>query len=194
MGLQPRGDPIDPMPRLLDLDLLQRLEAAWRAQGALIADALAPGLTDAEIDHLTAAGLQLPAEARLWWGWHNGATGTTSQSDDIGHDVIIYSLGQALEEFRNDLGGGGELAPASWLPLAQVTGGLLCIDCTPAEIAPVHRVDWQTGFTPGTDSMGELVERWLEMYEAGAWTWNPSGWWDYHDDRAPEWVGRIAVI
>jgi hypothetical protein len=181
------------MPGSLNRDLLQRLEAAWRAQGALIADALAPGLTDAEMDHLTtAAGLKLPAEAQLWWSWHNGVTTLTPpESGDIGPNVGFYSLPQALEELNNEIV--RELAPTTWLPLAQITGGLLCIDCAAPETAPVHRIDWQTGFLQGTDTMGETIELWLRLYETHTWAWNPAGWWDFNEDRAPDWIDHIYI-
>ena len=42
--------------------------------------ALAPGLTDQQIDTLTAPyGIDLPEEARVWWRWHNG------RHADVGH-------------------------------------------------------------------------------------------------------------
>jgi cell wall assembly regulator SMI1 len=54
-------------------ELGDRLAALWRAQGAPIAQHLAPGLTSAELDgYERSSGLTLPAELRQWWGWHNG--------------------------------------------------------------------------------------------------------------------------
>jgi hypothetical protein len=41
--------------------------------GAPIVDHLQPGLSDEQMDELTAPlGLSLPVEARRWWGWHDG--------------------------------------------------------------------------------------------------------------------------
>lgn len=61
-------------PRLLNPELLDELEFRWREQGAFVANALRPGLSDDDIDRLTEpAGLTLPLEARRWWGWHDGA-------------------------------------------------------------------------------------------------------------------------
>jgi len=54
-------------------ELLPRLEQLWAQLGAPIADQLAPGLTEAELSaRERAAGLSLPAELRIWWGWHDG--------------------------------------------------------------------------------------------------------------------------
>jgi len=58
---------------LLDRTLLDRFDASLEALGAPILGAWAPGLSDAEIDALLVPlGIDLPAEARVWWGWHNG--------------------------------------------------------------------------------------------------------------------------
>ena len=61
---------------LLDRHLLGELEVRWRAQEAPILERLTPGLSVEEIDAVTAPlGVRLPAEARLWWQWHNGVPG-----------------------------------------------------------------------------------------------------------------------
>jgi hypothetical protein len=39
-----------------------------------VADKLRPGLTDGQIDEFSRPmRISLPAEARRWWGWHDGA-------------------------------------------------------------------------------------------------------------------------
>jgi cell wall assembly regulator SMI1 len=184
------------MTRTLDQSLLERLEASWRKEGAEIADALAPGLTESEIDGLVEPlGLRLPKEARLWWGWHNGVTVETARGWDIGPDIGFFSLAQAVAELDEyPLSGGNELAPPTWLPLAYAPGGYLALDSAGPDLAPVQRVDIETGFLAGAESMGDLVALWIETIEAGAWSWNPAGYWDKDLDRAPERAANMYVI
>ena len=57
---------------ILDTRCWTASEDRLRSGGALIVDALAPGLTDAQIDELLhPAGVDLPEEARVWWRWHD---------------------------------------------------------------------------------------------------------------------------
>ena len=68
-------------PRLLDADLLAEFEAALRAKG-IDTDAMAPGLTDTQIDQIIEPWeLQLPEEVRAWWRWRNGGP--------LGHSVYV---------------------------------------------------------------------------------------------------------
>jgi hypothetical protein len=184
------------MTRTLDPSLLEQLESAWREQGAEIAGVLAPGLSGPEIDELVAPlGLHLPEEARLWWGWHNGVTVETARGWDIGPDIGFYSLAQAVAELDEyPLSGGNDLAPSTWLPLTHAPGGYLALDSAGPVVAPVHRVDVETGFLTGADSMGDLVALWIDTIEAGAWSWNPAGYWDRDPDRAPERAAKMYVI
>jgi len=60
-------------PRLLDADILARLEVDLRAKSIPLIETMAPGLTDAQIDEIIGpADLRLPDEARAWWRWHDG--------------------------------------------------------------------------------------------------------------------------
>ena len=181
---------------MLALDLLNRLEAAWRAQGAEIAGVLAPGLSNAEIDAIVApTGLDLPDEARAWWGWHDGVSVSTPRGWEIGPDIGIYSLRQAVAELQQPLGGGGEEAPVTWLPLAQAPGGPICVDCSEPQSATVHRIDVEHGFFPGAGSMAEMVQVWLDMYDSGAWRWSrDDGRWGQDVSLRPERVAATYVI
>src|SRR4051794_27565273 len=63
-----RGQPV-----ALTTELLTKLAAHWRAVGAPIADHLRTGLTDTQMDEVTASiDVTLPLEARTWWGWSAG--------------------------------------------------------------------------------------------------------------------------
>jgi hypothetical protein len=83
--------------RVLDQALPDELEAAWRAHGAEIATVLAPGLSDDPITALVEPlGPTLPAEARSWWGRHDGVTATTVFGWEIGPEVGFSSLAKLL--------------------------------------------------------------------------------------------------
>jgi cell wall assembly regulator SMI1 len=123
-------------PVLLTEELLEGLAARWRAQGMPIADALRPGLSDDEIDRLTAPlGLTLPREARTWWGWHDGAEFNVRGSSNIGPlrvfeplSVAVHATAQTREMMR---GADGVLAPMwqeSWLRMSA-SEGVVVIDC-----------------------------------------------------------------
>src|SRR5437764_1031354 len=69
--------------RFMLQDLLDQLEAQWRRLQAPIADALRPGLTDRQLDDVSARlDLVLPGELRALWAWHDGADPSTLR--DIG--------------------------------------------------------------------------------------------------------------
>jgi hypothetical protein len=59
---------------MLTTHQIDRLVDALRQQGAPVVDLLAPGLSDRQMDELTAPlDIRLPDEARTWWGHYNGA-------------------------------------------------------------------------------------------------------------------------
>lgn len=180
------------MARILDCELLEELEAAWRGAGAQIVGVLAPGLSDERIDELmTPLGLSLPEEARRWWGWHNGVTNKAPYGWDIGRQILFFSLQEALQELDDPFHGGGEPAPQTWIPWVRAAGGWLAIDCAQPDNTPVHRLDREGGIFHAADSIGEAVELWLEMYKTGGWSMNAGGWWDLDLDRAPERAMRL---
>jgi hypothetical protein len=182
--------------RILDGELLTELEAAWQSQGAEIAGVLAPGLSDEAMAALVEPlGLTLPAEARIWWGWHDGVTVTTPYGWEIGPDIGFYSLAQAVEQYREERESVNEGDwPNSWLPFTNFRRGPLIIDCQADERAIVHRVNWEVGHFPGADSMGELVALWLEAMDTGVWSWNPEGAWHRAIDLAPPRMADMHVI
>jgi cell wall assembly regulator SMI1 len=74
---------------LLTEAMLEALAARWREQGAAIADDLRPGLAEAEMQAAAEPfGLALPAEVRVWWGWHDGTASTTGTSA-LGLDLLL---------------------------------------------------------------------------------------------------------
>jgi hypothetical protein len=70
---------------LLTGQLLDRLSATWRAHGVPVEEALAPGreLTAFTSDD-GSRHVDLPAELRTWWSWHDGHVEGTEREWGIG--------------------------------------------------------------------------------------------------------------
>jgi hypothetical protein len=197
------------LPVLRDEDLT-RLETAWRAQGAPIADDLAPGLTETEIDSRIPADLTLPAAARRWWGWHDGTTGgiwSARSAVGVG-GWHLMSLAEALAwraelmaendppEFPADPGEWeGQWAPW-WLPIVHYDGATLFLDlnaATPDGDVPVHL--WAKTpddvFSVRFDSLGDLVRRWSSALDDGYFRWSAETAEWVAPDILPAGVSRL---
>jgi hypothetical protein len=195
---------------LRDEDLI-RLEAAWRAQGAPIADHLAPGLTEAEINSRIPADLPMPAVARRWWGWHDGTTAGIWSGNPSAIGIggwSLMSLAESLNwramltaeidppDFPDDPGEWeGQWAPW-WLPIVHYDGATLFLDvktATPDGDTPVHL--WgkipDAIFIVRFPSLGELVARWSSALEEGYFRWSPelADW--ITADTLPTEVGHL---
>jgi cell wall assembly regulator SMI1 len=186
-------DPRAVTNEVLDAGLLAQLEDRWRACGAPVADALRPGLIDDEMDALTAPlGIHLPAEARRWWGWHDGANAKPGyEAPHLGPQRPLYPLARAVEVcitardtqrhvFRDhdpdpDAPFGPYWSP-SWLPLTG-QGEPVVLDCSVSVDAPVpvrtFIFEEPTVTTPGLQSIRELVSIWIEAFDSHAWTHDP---------------------
>lgn len=184
------GDPERLTPALLD-----ELEGRWREHGAFIATALRPGLSDAQMDALTAPlEIILPAEARQWWRWHDGADaptvdGIAAQIGPGGH--VFLPLSKAVrrcEEIRGVLryawtDGFGPEWQHGWLPISY-TSNPVVIDCGRNFEDPVPAREF--GFDDqglsdrdGVASMGELVKIWIRTIDSGGWSYNKdAGYWE----------------
>jgi cell wall assembly regulator SMI1 len=88
---------------MLTEDLLDELEGHLRRQRAPLLEGSNPGLTDQDIDELTAPlEIRLPREARMWWQWHDGAgsTGELAVYRELGPGLAFYSLREAVDAYR----------------------------------------------------------------------------------------------
>jgi hypothetical protein len=188
----------EPTTRVLSPALLSDLEARWHAQGAPIVKLLRPGLSDEEMDEATRPlGVKLPAEARRWWGWHDGAAADRAGAGcaELGPGRPFLPLSVAVRvsmEIQDVLRQiwDGTLGP-DWRP------GYISMDGT--ELPPVMNAgvgndepvpvrafvfDGPDAATPGTRSIGELVDLWIRAIDAGAWLYNRDRKnWDYHLER-----------
>lgn len=185
---------------------LDRLAAAWRAQGAPTPGSLAPGLSDAELDaYATELGFNLPGDLRVWWGWHNGpADGVSSPGAAVGITWFLMSLREALDqrakrlswndppEFPNDVEEWeGQWAPW-WLPVVTFDAACLFVDLratAPDGSAPVHVWDAVPDrvFDVLVPSWADVVNGWARGIEQGHFRYSVSaGRWDVPDRVPPE--------
>jgi SMI1/KNR4 family protein SUKH-1 len=178
-----------PNPDLQSLQQrLLQLEDIWRRAGDRRGDLLRPGLTVEQVDEATEPlGLQLPAEAKVWWGWHDGADSVTNLS--IGPGPFFRTLEEAVSIYQESLSLAQEAPRPEWIdwawprwvfPFAGSTEWCLVVDCrNPGQpAAPVGRrhISDASPFEPGAPSMLSLVENWIELYESGLYHWNGQHW------------------
>jgi cell wall assembly regulator SMI1 len=195
---------------MLTEQLLDRLSATWRAHGAPIEDALAPGRT---VESFTSDDgslhVDLPEELRMWWAWHDGdIEGVSAFASQMGplrqpmsstwsRDHWQRMLAMA-PEMAADGSAGTPLADPSywwreaWVPLFSDGSGYLVADCEvgPPIVTPIRRVEWGMDLdgvpAPRTDSLGQLIEMWIEAIELGFWTFDRDRcrWLATYDDPA----------
>jgi cell wall assembly regulator SMI1 len=174
-------------PRLLTADLLVRLEQRLIDVGAPIAQLWRPGLNDYQIDALTAEiGLSLPAEARIWWRWHDGVDQLPGPMPSIGGGWDPISLQDAIEDVVRQRKKAALRAQAlpddptgdwsdSWITLCDSPSpARLACDCAvaPGSPSPVLYIDPEFNYDPyrpKAPSLGELIHAWLEALDDGTW-------------------------
>lgn len=186
------------MTTVLDEGLLGAFEEALRDAGARITDVWAPGLTDAEMDALTAPfALRLPEEARCWWRWHNGVIAGAQPPDwDLLPRRSLLDLATTLENFRGSrasrvvLYDGGDywLEPLTDLPLI-----FFACDGPSGEPVPVHTQQDVEDPIRALPSIGELVARWTRLIRDGAFQTDDHGHWTWSFERIPEDVRRLGI-
>ncbi|HXE44086.1 MAG TPA: hypothetical protein VN635_02700 [Conexibacter sp.] len=180
---------------MLNEQLLDRLSATWHAHAVPGEEALAPGR---EVDSFTtddgALHVELPAELRRWWGWHDGCAEDWQGTRPIAPSLRLMSSAQSQAwwqrsmQLAKDAAGpapaGTPLADpdywwrSSWVPLFSDGSGYLVGDCALGgpDVAPIRRIEWGPDLDevarPRTESFGQLVEWWIEALELGLWTYD----------------------
>jgi cell wall assembly regulator SMI1 len=194
-------------PRLLDDQLLEELARRWREQGAFVATALRAGLSDEQMDEATAPlGLRLPREARLWWGWHDGASPQIPGiAAELGPGRAFLSLAEAARECQRlrevmRYAWGDELGSywrESWLPIDAYKRPIL-FDCgvgfdDPVPVRSFFMEDPGAG-AEGVRSIGELVLVWIQAIDCGAWTYDGGeDHWDYDWEKLPPSLQQLHL-
>ena len=171
---------------------LQRLERNWAAQHAPIVTHLAPGLPAAEQNALLAdLGLRMPAEGRIWWGWHNGFIGHVANYTEtlVGAcSLFPYSLSESVAEHerRREVARTITTEDAQdyywekhWLPILGSSGmRTVVIDCSCPDATPIRVVNWEgPDFRDvRADSLAQVVGWWNMLLETGHWWWAETAW------------------
>jgi hypothetical protein len=172
---------------MLTRELLEALKARWVERRLPIVDALQRGLTDDEMDATTVpVGVMLPREARVLWGWHNGARKTDAHPvEAMGLAGLLYpfwSLQTAAQRYVEgrrmwDEIDPGELDywwPAQWFWVTWEAGEVM-IDCSvpagsPSPVTHSHYQDRRPDLDfvePRARSLGEVVSWWIDAFDAG---------------------------
>lgn len=180
---------------MLTEQILDRLSATWHAHGVPVEEALAPGT---DVSSFTSDDgrlhVELPAELRTWWAWHDGvdegwqgswalAPGLTLMSAATSRGWWQRSMALAKVAAANAPAGLPDADPEywwrqSWVPLASDGTGYIVADCDLGEpdVAPIRRIKWEPDFDvtsrPRTESFGQLVEWWIEALELGLWAYD----------------------
>jgi hypothetical protein len=184
--------------------LLARLDELWAEQGAPISHYAAPGLTDSEIDAVAApAGIVVPPELRLWFGWHNGVLEHGPEewwADQMVNYWKLLSLESAMELRATSLAVprpdpadpviGDWYWRDSWLPVSGAGNDMLYVDAgriTAAALTPVFRSDvmWERGWTvPVTSSFTAAVATIVRVIEQRHFGWSEkeNAWVVLNDD------------
>jgi cell wall assembly regulator SMI1 len=181
-------------PRLLTMELLERLDQRLRDLGAPVTTIWRPGLSDGQMDELTETiGLTLPTEARAWWSWHDGVEhGLIRPQPAIGTGWVPLPLAEAVRQatvYRDisarevdadgylDLRGEWSM---SWIALCGNPSPerLACECAVPAEApSPAIYFDPEGNDEPQRPkaaSIGEVIHIWLEALDDGTWHIDPS--------------------
>jgi len=191
----------------LDTRLLGALAERWQARRVPTPDELRPGLSDAEMDALTAPlGASLPEEARVWWRWANGVPKDGVQATrQTGGGMLFLPLEEAIEVYRRSQAMAEEMGewPTSielgldvehwwnrdWFPITVTgSGGIVACDCGVERTAqtPIRMVEWgakEDSDVPVVPSFGQMVTWWIEAYDDGVWDYDAAeARWIYRDE------------
>jgi hypothetical protein len=189
-------------PRLLTAALLERLDEELREIDAPVVKLWRPGLSEADMDALTAeVGISLSTEARIWWGWHDGVELGAAHPWErgIGGAWDALPLAAAVADVIRNRQIAVTVAaenpgfhhadwPDSWIALCgDVSYPRLACECAvPAGApSPVHYYDVSGNMEPmrpKAGSVGELVHAWLDALADGTWHIDPAtGQFALHD-------------
>jgi cell wall assembly regulator SMI1 len=193
-------------------DQLTALQVALVRANAPVAQALAPGAGQKELDEVEGLfEFRLPMELRQLWAWHNGVVSSviTTAAEAIAMSLfpggpVFLSARQSATKYRDYRQALAEVAPSldpprndpdylfhpRWVPIfAETTGDFVC-DCSGGDAGPILYVEQELPeiFVPQVPSLHDLLAWLTEAYDCGAWTLDERGNWQ--EDRAKIPQGR----
>jgi hypothetical protein len=186
--------------------VMARLDEIWRAQDAPVAHYAAPGLTDGEMDALAAtAGMVIPPELRLWWGWHNGTI--EAPDEEIEADtaccywnlitleaaITLREIQLEMPRYPDDPVLAGCYWRDSWLPVSGAGNSLTYVDTariSSGGLTPVFRTDamWEAGWdVPVASSFTAAAATIARVIEEGNFAWSRAAHsWLVLDEELPD--------
>ncbi len=165
----------------VDRAFLEHFGERVRATGAPIADAWAPGASEEHIDTLLAPlGIDLPGEARLWWGWHNGLRPDVPVLDRYLGTREPLPVEYAAQFYEQEAGAQRQAFGFDGLLLGFLEKPDIYFGCAGPRDQPVPiyvRNDIETP-TIMLPSIRALLLAWIEFLDLGAWQLKPDGRWN----------------
>jgi hypothetical protein len=182
-------------PLILDTDLLAQMESRWHRQQAPVAATLRPGHpAETLATAFSDLGLDVPAELRTWWTWHDGADDSGPGSTKfVGLGWKLLSVADARTVIQEQRARATRIDPDhpeslwdwAWLPLcADHYGGIAVVDGT-RDLdgpTPIRYTEPELGGSPrpiAAPSLGTAVTWWITALDAGAGYNATLGRWHY---------------
>lgn len=167
-------------------DALQSFEHQLRRVAPVAADALGPGISEAEtVRRLASVGLPAPQDIREFFAWHSGSRRHDARwsSVPVGPGFWLADLDYLVQRYRQTIGFseilGAEAASAQrgWLPLVITGSGDMVVaycqrpsrEPVPCSIAFNGDV-MPTGEELHTLDLHETIEIWTTAILKGKWT------------------------
>ena len=167
---------------MLTADLLEAFLASLTRAGFPTVERLYPGLTDEQMDEITAPlGMTLPTEARVWWSRQNGGDKALIASYRYCAPLEeMVAQAQQSRQLQREVS--EEVGNTTWndrlLPLTLDPDTIFACDCSVAPGAPTPISVWipkdaEDLREPILPSFGSLVEIWITAIEEGLYQYLP---------------------
>lgn len=180
-------------------ELLEKVEEHLRSVDHPVLRRLRPGLSDEQMDELTAPhGLVLGPELRAWWSWHDGVDVARdeplTQSTCLLRGKTALSLTAAIED-RNEMRNAvldspnddydpDDEWPPSWVKLIAPQNYLAAVN---APSGPTRFVDMLEALAPGGPttvwpSLAAFLRSWIEALDKKVLVPDPQLGWTVDED------------
>jgi hypothetical protein len=166
-------------PPMLTADLLEGLLDSLTRAGCPTRERLYPGLTDEQMDEITAPlGLTLSTEARVWWSRHNGGDNAQIAGQAAMSLESVVSDAQMSQQLQQIVEPDGVLAWDDRLILIAGNDTCFACDCSVPDGAPSPIWVWVNSDAEGLQgptlpSFGSLIEIWTIAIDERLWEYFP---------------------